>query len=118
MDGRPLRRSGVQLNTWRWDNDLVSCAPISAKSSGVVYDYIRSRDLPRLIPLIENELATPTPEAHCRLLARIRRALRVERQRGRAGCWSYSVCRHRDLARAYRKELALFAQQNGRRAVP
>lgn len=36
----------------------------------------------------------------------MRRALRLERQRGRAGHWAYDLARHAQLLRAYRSEVA------------
>jgi hypothetical protein len=68
--------------------------------------YDRARDLPRLLPLWPNEVAIKTPAGHAALIARLRRALRAERQRGIAGHWTYNLARHADLLRAYRAELA------------
>ena len=77
-------------------------------------DYERKRDLPRLMPLFEDELMTPTLAAHARLLALMRRALRVERTRGIAGAWSYDLARHSALLRAYRAEAAAYAARQSR----
>jgi hypothetical protein len=80
--------------------------------------YERARDLPRLLPLWPHELHTPSPDDHARLLARIRRALRLERQRGIAGHWTYDVARHADLLRAYRSETANYrADQPNRPSI-
>lgn len=68
--------------------------------------YERSRDLPKLLPLWEWELATQSEAEHARLLARLRRALRAERQRGLSGHWTYDLARHVQLLRAYRAEVA------------
>jgi hypothetical protein len=68
--------------------------------------YVRTRDLPRLLPLWPHELAAPTNADRARLLARLRRALRAERQRGLAGHWTYDLARHAQLLRAYRAEAA------------
>lgn len=78
----------------------------SRNSVGARADYDRRRDLPRLLPLWPNELLTPDLAEHARLLARMRRALRIERQRGRAGHWAYDLARHAALLRAYRAETA------------
>ena len=51
--------------------------------------YVRARDLPRLLPLWPHELTATTNADRARLLARLRRALRAERQRGIAGHWTY-----------------------------
>lgn len=70
--------------------------------------YLRCRDLPRLIPLWPSELQITTNGDHLRLLARLRRALRIERQRGRAGHFAYDIARHAQLLRAYRAETAQY----------
>jgi hypothetical protein len=66
--------------------------------------YQRRRDLPRLLPLWPHEIEPATLADHARLLARMRRALRLERQRGIAGHWTYDLARHAALLRAYRAE--------------
>jgi len=76
--------------------------PMLAEFAG----YERGRDLPKLLPLWEWELATPSEAEHARLLARLRRALRAERQRGLSGHWTYDLARHAQLLRAYRAEVA------------
>ena len=53
------------------------------------FGYERARDLPKLLPLWEWELASPSEAEHARLLARLRRALRAERLRGLSGHWTY-----------------------------
>lgn len=68
--------------------------------------YQRSRDLPRLIPLIDIERHATAVEGRLKLLRLLERALRIERQRGIAGAWSYSVARHALLLEAYRVERA------------
>lgn len=70
--------------------------------------YERNRDLPRLVPLWPSELKTDTRADHLRLLACLRRALRLERQRGLAGHWAYDLTRHALLLRAYREETARY----------
>jgi hypothetical protein len=83
-------------------------------------DYQRTRDLPKLLPLWEWELVTPTAADHARLLARLRRALRTERQRGLSGNWTYDLSRHAQLLRAYRAEVAahLKAREGAAVAAP
>ena len=71
-------------------------------------DYQRARDLPKVVPLFEHELETPTLERHLRLLGLIRRALRTERNRGLAGEWSYDLARHAAMLRVYRAERAAY----------
>ncbi len=81
-------------------------APSPVPSPAAFADYERARDLPKLLPLWEWELATPSEAEHARLLARLRRALRAERQRGLSGHWTYDLARHAQLLRAYRAEVA------------
>ena len=66
--------------------------------------YVRARDLPKLVPLWPREIAAMSRADHARLLARLRRALRAERQKGIGGHWSYDLARHAQLLRAYRAE--------------
>lgn len=66
--------------------------------------YQRARDLPSLLPLWPHEFETASAAEHARLLARMRRALRMERQRGIAGHWTYDLARHARLLSAYRAE--------------
>ena len=68
--------------------------------------YVRSRDLPRLLALWPHEIEDRTELGRRCLLAKLRRALRTERRRARAGHWSYDLNRHLALLSAYRGELA------------
>jgi hypothetical protein len=74
-------------------------------------DYQRGRDLPKLLPLWPHEMVVAGAGDHARLLARMRRALRIERQRGIAGHWAYDLARHAQLLRAYRAETADYLQR-------
>jgi len=73
------------------------------------------RDLPKLLPLWPHEIEISSISEHARLLARMRRALRAERQRGIAGHWAYDLARHAQLLRAYRAETADYMQRIGER---
>ena len=68
--------------------------------------YDRARDLPKLLPLWPLEIVTSKTADHAGLLARLRKALRAERQRGASGHWTYDLARHAQLLRAYRAEAA------------
>ena len=68
--------------------------------------YVRSRDLPKLIPLWPHELVDHSPEGCRHLLAKLRSALRAERRRALSGHWSYDLNRHLGLISAYKGELA------------
>ena len=77
--------------------------------------YQRARDLPKLLPLWPHEIEISSISEHARLLARMRRALRAEHQRGIAGHWAYDLARHAQLLRAYRAETADYMQRIGER---
>lgn len=66
--------------------------------------YDRERDLARLIHASPSELADHSPAAARSILARLARALRSERNRGRAGHWTYDLNRHIALRQAYEAE--------------
>ncbi len=66
--------------------------------------YRRAVHLPRLIPVMPSELSDPDPAMRRVLLRRLSRALRAERNRGRAGHWTYDLNRHIGLAQAYSAE--------------
>jgi hypothetical protein len=73
--------------------------------------YERARDLPRLLPLWPHEVEAGSIAEHARLLARMRRALRMERQRGIAGHWTYDLARHAQLLSAYRAETSAYGRR-------
>jgi hypothetical protein len=73
-------------------------------------DYVRARDLPKLVPLWPSEYANLSRAGHARLLAKLRRALRAERQKGIGGHWSYDLTRHAQLLRAYRAEAMAYVR--------
>jgi hypothetical protein len=66
--------------------------------------YDRDRHLPRVLPVSPADLADDSPAARRRIVARLARALRAERIRGRAGHWTYDLDRHIALAQAYAAE--------------
>jgi len=68
--------------------------------------YVRDRDLPGLIALWPQELADQSQKGSLLILSKLRRALRAERRRARAGHWSYDLNRHLGLKSAYNGELA------------
>jgi hypothetical protein len=51
------------------------------------------------------ETADRSEAGRLRILARLRKALREERQRGIAGHWTYDLARHHQLLMAYRAEV-------------
>ena len=91
----------------------VASAPDTLPAPLELCAYERKRDLPKLLPLREWELAAVSAAEHA-LLARLRRALRAERQRGLSGHWTYDLARHAQLLRAYRAEVAACPKVRGR----
>ncbi|HXF53875.1 MAG TPA: hypothetical protein VNK52_07105 [Hyphomicrobiaceae bacterium] len=77
--------------------------------------YERRRDLPRLLPVLAEDIAVRSYDDHARLVAMLRRALRLERRRGLAGDWTYDLARHAGLLEAYRMEAAALAARARRR---
>lgn len=73
--------------------------------------YDRTRHLPRVLPVGAAELTDPSAEGRRRTLARLARALRAERNRGRAGHWTYDLNRHIALAQAYESERRLLGRE-------
>jgi hypothetical protein len=63
---------------------------------------------------LAHETLIATPASQHALIARLRRALRAERQRGVAGHWTYNLSRHADLLRAYRAELESAGQPSAK----
>ncbi len=86
---------------------------LGAETATNTSGYLRNRDLPRILPLWPNEISTNTLSDHLGLLARLRRALRSERQRGLGGHWAYDLARHAQLLRAYRAETAAYLAARG-----
>lgn len=68
--------------------------------------YDRCRDLPKLLPLLAEDLAVTNLPHHQRLVALLRRALRAERMRSRQRHWTCDPARHAALVRATRIENA------------
>lgn len=77
-------------------------------------DYDRSRDLPPLLALWPWEIRDTTFGGQQQLVARLRRALRLERQRAIAGHWTYDLARHARLLAAYKNEAERLAEMAGR----
>ncbi len=87
---------------------LVRCAASAlsrAERAGAIL-YDRRRDLPRLIHLDPFKPLPDTRETADAILSGLRRALRAERSRGRAGHWTYDLNRHIALRQAYAAEIA------------
>jgi hypothetical protein len=68
--------------------------------------YVRAAALPRLLPVAPADLERDDAATARRLCLMLARALRRERNRGRAGHWTYDLSRHVGLLQAYRAERA------------
>ena len=73
-------------------------------AEATIAGWDRARMLPRLIAIAPEEVADDSREGHRVVVGRLVRALRGERERGRAGHWSYSLDRHFGLVLALAAE--------------
>ncbi len=69
----------------------------------------RPDELQRLLPLWPGEIDDTSLDGLTRLVAKLERALKAERRRGRAGHWAYDLARHTALLRAWRREQSALA---------
>lgn len=72
------------------------------KAGAIAYE--RRRDLPRLIRLAPEDCDAQGMDHTRMIVARLQRALRAERNRARAGHWTYDLNRHIALRQAFRAE--------------
>lgn len=82
---------------------IVSYKPCGS-GAGFTRHPKHAEELGRLLPLWLNQLEDQSLEGRRRLVTAIRRALRAERKRGRAGHWAYDLARHAALHRAWERE--------------
>lgn len=68
-------------------------------------EYDRRTTLCSVLALWPREIEDDSLAGRLRIVAKLRRALRAERQRGLAGHWTYDLARHAELLRAYKQEL-------------
>ncbi len=81
-----------------------AAASIEAVTAAGVEAYVRERHLPRVLPVGPDEVADDSLAGRRRIVARLARALRAERARGRGGHWTYDLNRHIALRQAYLAE--------------
>ena len=85
-----------------WRRHAASAArAFDAVVTGGSWTYDRTIHLPRVLP---GALVGDSMKEQRRVLARLARALRSERNRGRAGHWTYDLNRHIALAQAWQAE--------------
>ncbi len=80
-----------------------------------VRPYRREEQLPGLIGLWPQDVSDDHAGGAAVILGKLRRALRAERQRGRAGHWAYDLNRHAALLEAIRQETALLKRHTWQR---
>jgi len=91
--------------------DSVSIRNITAQPTRLASWLRKSEAIPaddaaRFLPLWPQELSDRSCEGRKRLISVIERALREERQCGRAGDWAYDLARHAALYRMLKQERA------------
>ena len=79
---------------------------LDANTLHAAEQFKRASELPKLLPLWPCEIADTSQSGRLRVVAKLRGALRAERQRGLAGHWTYDLARHRQLLAAFRAETA------------
>jgi len=73
-------------------------------------EYDRRTMLCSVLALWPQEIEDDSLAGRLLIVAKLRRALRAERQRGLAGHWTYDLARHAELLRAYKQELRASAR--------
>ena len=80
--------------------------------------YCREKDLPRLTGLWPGEINSMDIKKRQQIIATLKNALRLERQRGRSRHWCYDINRHLALKQALTHELAELKNFAGQRRRP
>jgi hypothetical protein len=81
-------------------------------------EYDRRTTLCSVLALWPQEIEDDSLAGRLLIVAKVRRALRAERQRGLAGHWTYDLARHAELLRAYKQELRALSARNLDKAGP
>jgi len=104
-----MRRTAVSAKIL--DRLRHSAAAAGQRLFSAAEPYDRLRHLPRVLPVGPAELADGSIATRRKIVARLARALRGERNRGRAGHWTYDLNRHIALAQAYTAERRLLRRE-------
>lgn len=80
--------------------------------------YCREKDLPRLTGLWPGEITSTDMKSRERIVAILKNALRLERQRGKSGHWCYDINRHLALKHALTQETAELKKLSEREKTP
>ena len=99
------RTARVEPRVWRAAEEGVA-----RTVSGGAAEYDRGRSLPRLIGWDPFAPGSDSEASDRTIRARLTRALRAERRRGRAGHWAYDLNRHLALLQALEGEAELLRQ--------
>jgi hypothetical protein len=89
-----------------------AAAPFGRTVAVGAVQYDRAQHLSRVLPVGPDEIADISASGRRAILKRLARALRAERNRGRAGHWTYDLNRHIALAQAYAAESAALHTQS------
>lgn len=108
------RSHGPRTRAWRAAAEDGLARIVAAGREG----YDRRRTLPRLIGWDERDLDRDDESLGRQIRARLTRALRAERRRGRAGHWAYDLDRHVALLQALDAEARGQAESAGRDLRP
>ena len=81
-------------------------------------EYDRRTTLCSVLALWPQEIEDDSLAGRLLIVAKLRRALRAERQRGLAGHWTYDLARHAELLRAYKQELRALSARDLDEAGP
>ncbi len=98
-------RSRILLDFGAFETRPVAATQALVMRGAKAYD--RAQHLPRVLPVEPGQLADLTPQGRRIVVRRLAKALRAERNRGRAGHWAYDLNRHFALAQAYAAERRL-----------
>jgi hypothetical protein len=120
--GRPTRRDTPRKNQVRKDQTREAPDSGVSRHARRSFDavvgagtetYDRRLHLPRILPIGPVEIADDSVAGRRAIVRRLARALRAERNRGRAGHWSSDLNRHIALAQAYAAERQLLTAARG-----
>ncbi len=114
MDCLKFNRSDFAVEETRRTRHFAQRSLAKAIAAGSE-NYDRNRHLARLIPVGPDEIADQSQPGRRAILAKLSRALRAERNRGRAGHWTYDLNRHIGLRQAYAAERRLLGEARARR---
>ncbi len=102
MSARKSRSARRENGDERIDRAAARAISETIRAGAEAYD--RVRDLPRLARIDPLEGIADSAENVTKIVAKLERALRAERNRARSGHWAYDLNRHIALRQAHRAE--------------